>query len=39
MAWLEKSPKTVKSNLAEIEKHGLKMYAIYSTPKSRRTAT
>ena len=30
VAWLEKSPDAVKSDLAEIEKHGLKMYAIYS---------
>jgi sugar phosphate isomerase/epimerase len=30
VAWLEKSPGAVKSDLAEIEKHGLKMYAIYS---------
>ncbi len=30
VGWLEKSPVAVKSDLAEIEKHGLKMYAIYS---------
>lgn len=30
VAWMEKSPEVVKADLADIEKHGLRMYAIYS---------
>ena len=30
VAWLDKAPETVKSDLAEIEEHGLRMFAIYS---------
>ena len=33
VAWIEKTPELVKADVAEIEKHGLRMFAIYSAAK------
>jgi len=33
VAWVEKAPAAVKTDLAQIEKHGLRMFAIYARAK------